>query len=349
MILASVIGTRPNIIKLAAMHDEIVNRGHKHIVIYTGQHYDANMSTDFFKEFGLPQPDYQVEISGHSSWTTSQLSSMLEPIGKILMNVKPDLVLIYGDTISSLAGALAAALNKFDVAHIEAGVRNSSLKMIENLDRILIDKLSIHNFCVSRIDYENLVREGQKEFSYLVGDVMKDLYLDCEKEIGTPKMSNYILCTLHRAENVDDKPQLERIMNILRNCGQKVIWPMHPRTAKMITHYEIPLSSNLVIQPPITYKDLMRLVKGASLVMTDSGGLQKEAYWAKKPCLVLWDTPIWPEIYETGYQELTTDMDKAAKLLNGWEVNPDNYDRYLYGHGDTRELIMNIIEREAIK
>lgn len=350
MKIVSIVGTRPNIIKLAAMHYEIIRRKHEHVIIHTGQHYDDNMSQKFFQEFDLPDPDFQIEI-GHQTGPICQLSEMLEPLGEVLKNLHPDIVLIYGDTTSSLAGAIAAAQGGLDIAHIEAGVRSGSLKVLENLNRAIIDRIALHNFCVSRADYENLVNEGQKEFSYLVGDVMKDLFLSLDAGLfsGGPDTykPGYILVTLHRPENVDDPERLEAIVKILNDSPQGYVWPMHPRTKKALEFHNIKLGSNISTEPPASYARMVRLIKDSFMVLTDSGGLQKEAYWAGKHAIVIWPQPIWSEIYETGYQEVSMNLKTISELLNGNTIiTRGKYDPHLYGHGYATKLIMDVIERE---
>jgi len=335
----SIIGTRPNIIKLAPMHKAIVNAGHTHIIIHTGQHYSDTMSRSLMVAFGLPEPDYELGL--HGGWLTGMLSSMLQPIGDILNKELPDMVFVYGDVVSSLAGALSSVQNQHPVSHIEAGTRNHDMRITEHFNRVLIDRVSQLNFCSTIDDHSNLVDEGMVNKSFLVGDVMKDVFLS----MPTKKQCNtdYILLTMHRPENVDEKTKLMKIFDNLGKVDSKIVFPAHPRTWARIKRFGIDIPDNIDVIEPTNYKQMCDLIFNSRLVITDSGGLQKEAYWAYKPCVVLFDGVTWPGIFHSGNQAIVRESDYSnLPVLCSEFLGSINHPN-LFGDGHASEKIVKII------
>ena len=338
MKIMSIVGARPNFIKLSAMHKEIQNRGLEHVVLHTGQHYDPNMSGDIFKGLEMPDPDWNLNIKPGN--VTGKLSEMLSEISEIANHVSPTIVLVYGDTISSLAGGLACVQSGIPVGHIEAGVRNDDVRIIENQNRIIIDHISQFNFCATAWDLANLVSEGL-DTGYFTGDVMRDMFLSAQAEANM--YGQYALLTLHRPETVDDMKRMVRVIQILSNGPYTYIWPMHPRTRKQLDEYGIVLSPKFIVLPPQDYAHMVTLTKNSDIVITDSGGLQKEAYWAKKACIVIFDDAAWPQILDTENQALCPPDDPVRlqyilEHFRGTMKFPN-----LFGNGNAPGQILDII------
>lgn len=337
MKLLSIIGTRPNIIKLAPVHKAIVKNKHQHIILHTGQHYDDTMSKNLFEDLELPEPDYNLGI-GPGSLST-KLSSMISTITDILCKELPDMVIVYGDVVSSLAGAIASVQNHFPVAHIEAGIRNNDMKITEHFNRVIIDRISQLNFCATVTDHNNLINENLQNTSKLVGDVMKDLFL----MHSTKSKSNHVLLTLHRPENVDDRDKFESIIKAIEQIDKKVIWPIHHRARGALARYGMTVNGNIKLIEPQSYTDMCKLMFESSLVITDSGGVPKEAYWAKKPCIILFDDIAWPDIFATENQIIMRgnygDISGLVDNFKGSMLHPN-----LFGEGDAADCIIKIIE-----
>ena len=336
----SIVGTRPNIIKLAPMHQAITDNGHEHVILHTGQHYDDNMSSNLFKELKLPEPDYNLGLG--SGWLSQQFASGVCPIADILNAENPDMTLIYGDVVSSLAGAIASVQNHHPIAHIEAGIRNNSMLITEHFNRIIIDRIAQLNFCVSQTDYENLQAEDLGRTAHIVGDVMKDLSLTAPMPKGN-RETGHILLTLHRPENVDDPKKFHRILQALEKIGRKVVWPIHPRSRHALAKLGVTPNGKIELIEPQSYTEMTVLLRDCSMVITDSGGLQKEAYWAHKPCIVVYDDIVWPEIFETGNQCIVRDnfedIPELVREFSGSIKHPT-----LFGAGDASQRIVKIIE-----
>lgn len=351
----TVIGARPQFIKAATVSRELKKSGIKEKIIHTGQHFDDNMSQVFFDEMEIPKPDYHLNI--HSLSHGAMTGRMIEGIEKILMDEKPDLLIVYGDTNSTIAGALAAQKLHIPIAHVEAGLRSFNMKMPEETNRILTDRISDILFCPTDTAVENLKKEGFDNFDSKIircGDVMLDAALFYEKRSGEKstiikelqlKESNYILCTIHRQENTDDEARLNNIISALNFLSKdyKIVLPLHPRTRKIIEN----LSIKLEFEPidPVGYFDMIQLIKNSEFVMTDSGGLQKEAFFFKKYCLTLRDQTEWIELVNNGFNTIVgankdniiTEVEKIAnKTLN---FNLD-----LYGDGKASKLIVEFLE-----
>ena len=322
MKIVTIVGARPQFIK-AAPFSAIFRRKHTEILVHTGQHYDSNMSDIFFDELGIPKPDYNLGVGsgGHGA----QTGRMLEKIEELLFKEMPDGVLVYGDTNSTLAGALAASKLHIPVFHVEAGLRSYNKLMLEEQNRILTDHLSTLLFCPTKKAVENLAKEGITERVYNTGDIIYDAVLrnfilaerqyadgvwlkELRKENeGIPdlKEKHYYLATIHRAENTDDPLKLREIFLALERLDKPVLLPLHPRTRKIVVELELSLN-NIIITQPVGYLLMLYLTANAYMVLTDSGGLQKEAYFLKTPCTTLREQTEWVETLENGWNVLTS-------------------------------------------
>ncbi|WP_165191007.1 non-hydrolyzing UDP-N-acetylglucosamine 2-epimerase [Caulobacter soli] len=309
----SVVGARPQFIKAGpverAFKDHAASRSY---IVHTGQHYDANMSEVFFEELQIPQPSFKLNISGGSHGEMT--GRMLEALDRLFIDERPDGVLVYGDTNSTLAGALAASKLSIPVFHIEAGLRSFNRAMPEEINRVLTDHVSDLLFCPTAAAVENLVREGVTQGVYAVGDVMQDAtqqaaaraetastVLETLDLVGRP----YVLCTIHRAENTNDLDRLRALLDYVREtaAGRLIVFPVHPRTRKICEAAGIGLEGFMPIDPA-GYLDLQRLISGCELVCCDSGGLQKEAYFHRRPCVTLRDETEWVETIDAGWNRL---------------------------------------------
>ncbi len=313
MKIITIVGARPQFVKAAAVSRAIAARpGITESIVHTGQHFDANMSDIFFDELGIPQPKHNLHIhgGGHGRMT----GQMLEGIETILQDETPDMVLIYGDTNSTLAGALATSKLHIPIAHVEAGLRSFNRKMPEELNRVVTDHLSDLLFCPTHVSVKNLSNEGITNGVEHVGDVMYDAVLFAKKSADEKsnileeynlQPGEYGVCTLHRAENTDDPLRLKQMIDLLdkQSQTQKIIFPVHPRTRAALKANSLN-PSNMVLIDPIGYMDINRLMASAAIVYTDSGGLQKEAYFHRIPCVTLRDETEWVETVENGWNRL---------------------------------------------
>lgn len=310
MKLLTVIGARPQFIKAAAVSRKLTGKIEE-VIVHTGQHYDANMSDIFFGELDIPVPSYHLNIGSGSHGEMT--GKMLIAIEQVVLQEKPDALMVYGDTNSTLAGALAASKLLIPVIHVEAGLRSFNRTMPEEKNRILTDHISDFLFVPTLTGVENLRREGIEKGVHLCGDVMYDGILHysgiaAEKstilEVLGETAGNYCLCTIHRAENTDDPARLKAIFRALGNCGERIVLPLHPRTQKFIGEYEIGVSPNIRITNPLGYLDMIRLMSEAKKIITDSGGIQKEAFFLSKPCITLRDETEWVETVENGWNRI---------------------------------------------
>jgi UDP-GlcNAc3NAcA epimerase len=313
--IVTVLGARPQFIKAAPVGAALAARGIEEVLVHTGQHFDANMSAVFFDELGLRAPDHSLDIhgGGHGAMT----GRMLVALEDVLLAEKPDAVLVYGDTNSTLAGALAAAKLQIPVAHVEAGLR-SFRPMPEETNRILADRVSEWLFCPTATAVENLAREGMRDGVLLVGDVMYDGALamrdrakarDALRQLGlTP--GRYRLATIHRAESTADAAALGRVIDYLVAAARAmpVLLVLHPRTRAAAEQFGLTFDQLRVIEP-VGYLDMLCLLDGCADVLTDSGGLQKEAYFYSRPCITLRDVTEWPETVDGGWNRLWTHPD----------------------------------------
>lgn len=348
MKIISLVGARPQFIKEAVVQRELEKAGIKEVLVHSGQHYDVNMSEVFFKVLNIKRPDYFLNVgSGNHGEMTGKIMIEFE---KVVFEEKPDLIIVYGDTNTTLAGALVGAKLKIPVAHVEAGIRQEPKDMPEEINRVVTDHVSTYLFCPTEQSVENLSKEGIIKGVFFVGDVMYDLFLMMEKDFKyetfeSLKLSEneYILVTLHRDFNVDNKQKLISILqNLVKiNERKKIVFPAHPRTKKRINEFGLEsLCKNLLIIEPIDYLNLMGLVKKAWKVITDSGGLQKEAYFAGKQAIVLMPDTGWRELVECGWNKLASEKDLYEKTF---EEKKADYPKGMYGFGDAAKKIVKII------
>jgi len=338
-----IVGARPQFIKHAPM-ELALNKYFEVQTIHTGQHYDEKMSAIFFEELKITPPNYALHIS--SRLPSDQLAKMLIAISDILQKEKPDAVLVYGDTTSTLAGALAADQNKIPLIHIEAGLRSFNKEMPEENNRILTDHLSSLLFCPTEISIENLEQEGITENVFKSGDVMSDmLQLILPHVKKTSSQNKYYLCTIHRPYNTDDKKRLSTVLNTLNRLDKKVVFPMHPRTKQRCKDFGIDLLqfSNISVMPPLSYLELIEFAFNAKSILTDSGGLQKEAYLLKKQCITVRPETEWVETLEGGWNNLVFEkMETILSILNT-PPQKNQYKENIYGDGKAAQSIAKTI------
>ncbi len=354
MKILSVIGVRPQFIKCAPVSRALRESGIEEIVVHTGQHHDAEMSDIFFEELGIRQPDHHLGIHGgrHGAMT----GAMLGPLEDLMLNVKPGAVLVYGDTNSTLAGALAASKLHIPLIHVEAGLRSFNRRMPEEINRVCTDHLSSLLFCSSEEGEINLKAEGITRGVHIAGDVMADALLQARDDdsrlqarlerLTSPgeRAEGYALLTAHRAENTDDPSRLAGLLEGFRQWGGKVIFPVHARTAKILQQLNMALPENIRAISPVGYHDLIALMLGSKMVATDSGGLQKEAYWAHRPCIILREETEWVEIVSRGWGVLTgTDSALISKALASPPASLSHPDLY-GGDGGASSRIATILK-----
>jgi UDP-N-acetylglucosamine 2-epimerase (non-hydrolysing)/UDP-GlcNAc3NAcA epimerase len=344
----TVIGNRPQFIKAAAVSPRL-REGNQEMLVHTGQHFDDRLSAIFFAELGLPPPDEQLGVARGSA--TSQTARMLTALEPVLERAAPDMVLVYGDTNSTLAGALAAAQAGIPVAHVEAGMRSFDRQMPEELNRVLVDHASALLLCSSEVAMANLRRESVTGLAELVGDVMVDVALEAQPRARERtdlvrshdlEPGSYVLATAHRAGNVDDPARLRRLVGLLTAVPDPLLLPLHPRTeARLRTAGlldELQTAARVTLTEPLGYFELTALLCHAKAVMTDSGGLQKEAYLAGVPCITLRPSTEWTETVEQGWNVLV-DLDAEAAVA-ALERRPPQTHPELYGDGRAGERVV---------
>lgn len=351
MNVLTVVGNRPQFIKAAAVSGPL-RQSHRELLIHTGQHFDEELSGVFFHELGLPSPDRQLGIARGSN--TSQTARMLSALEPVIAEAAPDVVLIYGDTNSTLAGALASAQARVPVAHVEAGMRSFDRAMPEELNRVLADHTSALLLCSSEVAVENLRREGVSGAVELVGDVMVDVAMGVQPTArGRVDLvaahglepGRYVLATSHRAGNVDNPDRLRALVELLLAVPHAVLLPLHPRTHARLRAAglleRLQRSERLTVTPPLGYVELTALMCNARAVLTDSGGLQKEAYLAGVPCITLRSTTEWVETVDAGWNVLV-DLDTDA-ALRALERDPPPARPPLYGDGHAAERVVSAL------
>jgi UDP-GlcNAc3NAcA epimerase len=346
--ILSVVGNRPQFIKSAPLSLALRERGIEEIVLHTGQHYDPELSAVFFEELELAPPRYRLEAG--SGTHGEQTARMLPGIEAAVLEERPGAVLVYGDTNSTLAGALAAAKLLVPVAHVEAGLRSFDRSMPEELNRVLVDRLSALLFCPTHPAVGNLAREGITEGVHLVGDVMYDANLrlaPLARERSTAlaaagvEPGRYLVLTLHREANVTPEP-LARVAEALAGLDEPVVFPAHPRTRAALEAGRVSLGEHVRLLPPVGYLDFAALASQARVILTDSGGVQKEAYWYGVPCVTLRTTTEWVETVETGWNRLVaTDAEAIAAAVR--EAAPGAEHPDLYGDGRASERIAELL------
>ena len=348
--IITIVGARPQFVKAAVVSRALEKSGIAEVIVHTGQHYDPNMSALFFEEMQIPIPKYNLEISNLSHGAMT--GRMLEEIEKILISEMPEMVLVYGDTNSTLAGALAASKLNIPVGHVEAGLRSFNNLMPEEINRVLTDRISSVLFVPTTTAMENLRKEGYENHDCQVincGDVMQDaalFYAGISDQrstiISQLNLENqpFSVATLHRQENTDDPIKLKRIFEALNeiNITTRVVLPIHPRTRKIMAETGIKPSFELI--DPVGYLDMIQLLKNCRIVLTDSGGLQKESYFFKKYCITLRDETEWVELVENGYNRLAgNDRSKILDAFREMLSNVSDFRGNLYGNGHSCEII----------
>jgi UDP-N-acetylglucosamine 2-epimerase len=337
--VVSIVGARPQFIKAAAV-SRILRQRHCEFLVHTGQHYDYEMSGVFFDGLNLPSPDVNLGVGsgGHGA----QTAAMLDGIEQVLLAEKPDYVLIYGDTNSTLAGALAAAKLHIPIAHVEAGLRSFNRRMPEEINRVLADHVSDLLLCPSDTAVRNLAAEGITRNVHTTGDVMLDVLNWAKQRIAEDGLETldpfglerqqYVLVTIHRSENTDDLGRMSRILTALNSFNEPVLFPVHPRTCKVITEAGFGVERHVKLVAPVGYLDMVKLASAARLIVTDSGGLQKEAYWLGVPCLTMREQTEWVETVESGWNALVgSDPVKILKMAHSF--SPKCARPALYGEG----------------
>lgn len=355
MKIVTIVGARPQFVK-AAVVSRVLRPVAREVLVHTGQHYDHNMSEVFFRELEIPAPDYHLGVG--SAPHGEQTGEMLKQIERVLLDEKPDSVLVYGDTNSTLAGALAGAKLHIPVAHVEAGLRSFNRRMPEEVNRVLTDHMSSLLFAPTDAAVFNLEREGISTGVCQVGDVMYDAVLRhlqharkrshiLERYQLHPR--EYVLATLHRAENTNDPLRLQNIMSAFAEIAREipVIFPVHPRTRRLIDGLApVPCESLLMIES-VSYFDMLRLESDARCIVTDSGGVQKEAFFLRVPCVTTRDESEWVETIETGWNTLAgADTERIVKAVR--DGVPGHSSAWPYGRGDSAQQIVHVLTSGAL-
>jgi UDP-N-acetylglucosamine 2-epimerase (non-hydrolysing) len=352
MKVTSILGVRPQFVKASVVSREL-RKKHEEILIHTGQHYDYQMNKVFFEQLNIPEPDYHLNIgSGTHGYQTGE---MLKKIEEVLLKEKPDLVLTYGDTNSTLAGALAASKLQIKTAHVESGLRSFDRSMPEEVNRILTDHCSDILFCPTQNAVDNLRNEGITENVHLTGDVMADSLL-YNREIAENKSTilndlglkskEYLVATIHRASNTDNERNLKNIVDAFSELNETIIFPLHPRTEKFLKKYGFyeRLKSSVILTQPLGFLEFIKLMDHAKMILTDSGGVQKEAYILKVPCITLRENTEWIETVDDGWNVLAgTDKEKIVRMVN--DVKPAlSTHRNVFGNGKACDNIASIVD-----
>lgn len=354
MKILSIVGARPQFIKCAPLSRELRTE-YEEILVHTGQHYDAGMSNIFFEELGIPRPDYNLDIgSGNHG---EQTGKILIEIEKVLIKEAPDMVVVYGDTNSTLAGALAASKMHIKVAHVEAGLRSFDRRMPEEVNRVLTDHISNLLFCPTQTAVDNLAKEGIIEGVHLVGDVMVDA-VEYNRKVAEKKShiienlglenGKYLVITVHRPSNTDSIENMSNIIEALKESGKKVVFPVHPRTEKYLGKYGLwdRMPDNVEMIEPVGYLDMLKLMSGAEKILTDSGGMQKEAYLLGVSCITLRENTEWVETLEDGWNVLAgAEKGRIVRAVkrNGNIVDSRGRQRGMFGSNGVTRRIKEII------
>lgn len=345
--IVTVLGARPQFVKAAAVSRAFSEAGISEQIVHTGQHFDDNMSEIFFRELGISAPAINLGIGGGSHGQNT--GRMLEALERVLIDLAPSWVLVYGDTDTTLAGALAASKLHIRLAHVEAGLRSFNRRMPEEINRIVADHLSNLLFAPTTTAMANLAHEGI-EGGHLVGDVMYDVALHFKAQVaertspisGLP--AKFALATVHRAENTDDIRRLTAILDGFEKSQLPIVLPIHPRTRKLIEASATKIPANIIVSPPVGYLDMVWLEQHSSVVLTDSGGVQKEAYFHGVPCVTLRDETEWVELVETGWNRLcppTSGDAVVAAIEEAMASSPAPVQ--LYGNGTAAQKIAALL------
>ena len=344
MKIISIVGARPQFIKLAPLSKKI-REFHDEIIIHTGQHYDKNMSNAFFEDLKFNRPKYNLNING--GLHGFQTARMIEEIEKILIKEKPNAVIVFGDTNTTLAGTIAASKLDCIIFHIEAGLRSFNKHMPEEINRIVADHLSDYLFCPTDNGMKNLSKENLIDKSFLTGDIMVDsikyaLEISNSQDVlkkYSLKSDKFYLLTLHRPYNVDDIDKMKRILNSLSSLDFKVLFPIHPRTKNNFKKNNLEMPNNIIVIDPLSYLDFINIQKNSKKIITDSGGIQKEAYILKKPCVTLRTETEWVETVESGWNLLLNpniNKNISSKIKS---FNPPLKHKPLFGENISEEMV----------
>ena len=354
--ILTIVGARPQFVKAAALSRQFTKQSIQEVIVHTGQHFDENMAAIFFKQMNIPEPKYNLGI--HSLSHGAMTGRMLEEIEKVLQAEKPDYLVVFGDTNSTIAGALAASKLHIKVAHVEAGLRSFNMQMPEEINRILTDRVSDVLFCPTETAMKNLKAEGFDNFKSKIvnsGDVMFDVALYYSKISANHSsiVNNlnleekpFLLATLHRQENTDDLERLSSILSAFNELSEnyRIVLPIHPRTRKIIEREKFNL--NFTPMEPVGYFDIIELLKHCSFVITDSGGLQKEAFFFKKHCLVIRDETEWTELVDLGYNFIVgTQTQNIVGKAFQLEESKVTFDAKPYGNGDASVKIAEALQQ----
>lgn len=350
--IVTVIGARPQFIK-AAVISPLLQSHCTEVIVHTGQHYDYELSEAFFLDLALPKPTYNLEVG--SGPHGEQTAEMLVRLEKVLLAEQPDMVLVYGDTNSTLAGALAAVKLCMPIAHVEAGARNFSLGIPEEVNRIVTDHLSALLFCATQTCITNLEKEGIREGVFFTGDVLLDLHLAMRQHAQTAssildelrvKPGQYLLGTIHRPQNTDVDEKLQAIVEAFLELEEPLVLPLHPRTVKHLERLhlfkKVASAPYIHLTKPLGYLDFLQLELNARLILTDSGGVQREAYFCQRPCITLFHNTAWPEAVEDGWN-IVVDTDKERILQAVGHFRPAHPQRNVFGDGHAGERIVEHI------
>lgn len=352
MKILTVVGARPQFIKAAPV-SRAIRQQHQEILIHTGQHYDEGMSEVFFRELSIPAPDMNLSVGSGSHG--EQTAAMLQGLEAEMLRAMPDWVLLYGDTNSTIAGALAAAKLNIPIAHVEAGLRSFNRTMPEEINRVVTDHVSTLLFCPTQLAVENLKNEGITHGVHEVGDVMVDGLLAARENIHQQVMilqelhlthGNFYLATIHRAANTDSPEMLAAIAHSLSALEKIVVLPIHPRLQASLKRENITLPENVRVIPPASYLNMVALLDGAQVVITDSGGLQKEAYVMQRPCVTVRTETEWVETVESGWNRLANPEEIVQKVQEALASTPATHPKF-YGDGTASQRIINIMANHA--
>ena len=353
MKFVSVVGARPEFIQATPV-SRALRKNHQEILVHTGQHYDYKMSQTFFDELGIPAPDYNLEVGSGSH--AGQTAEILVRFEELLLKEKPNCVIVRGDTNSTLAGALAASKLHIPMVHIEAGERSFDRRMPEEINRLVADKLASAFFCVSQTAVKQLANEGITKDVYWVGDVMLDANL-ANRPLARQKSTvlstlgltsaSYGLVTVHRAANTDDPQRLANIVKALSQVGETVVFPVHPRTRGALDKLDVKFGDNVRLVEPVGYFDMMVLEENARIIATDSGGVQREAYFMQKPCITLRDETEWTETVQVGWNKLVGV--EVERIVSEWKTfTPPAEQPPIFGDGKAGEKIAEILGKMTL-
>lgn len=353
MKILTILGTRPQFIKAGAFSNYVQKLGLEEVIADSGQHYDASMSSNFFTELGIQKPKYNFMVGGLSHGKMT--AEIIKKSEEIILIEKPDFVIVYGDTNTTLGASIASAKLTTPIVHIESGLRSFNTHQPEEINRVLTDKLSTFLFTPSDLAVENLKHEGMIDglngiVVKNVGDIMMESMLNFQnslqisEEVQNLASKTFAILTIHRQENVDNKANIENIFNAIQNFKEEVILPIHPRTAKRIAEFELKIPSNVIVINPVSYGDMIFLVKKSQFVITDSGGLQKEAYFLGKKTIILREETEWKELVENKISLLAgTKTENILICYKEIQNLKNNFVKNIYGDGKTSEKIIQTL------